>query len=154
MKTALLAKVGLTAASSMAALIMSTTSAHAATARVADGSDPSATGCSAGAYTARSDVGSLGGEIHVLVELRYSPKCRTAWARVTTENMPACVPGEDWCGDAVVHRNGDGRSFTCDIPRGGHSCYTRQVNDAGVTSWAFGEGDDGAQTASADTASF
>jgi hypothetical protein len=150
-RKAVLAKAGLTAATGIAALLVNTSAAQAAT---YDGTNPSTTGCSSGAYTARSAYGSSPGGTHVLVELRYSPKCRTTWARVTTLNMPDCLPGQDYCGDATVTRNGDRRSYGCMIQAKADSCYTAQVNDAGVSSYAFGEADDGAFTSMASTSSF
>jgi hypothetical protein len=108
-----------------------------------DGSDPIATGCATGAITARSASGSRNGTVYVFVELRYSPRCKTAWARVTTKNMPNCVSTSSYCGQATVHRNSDGREYDCLTPSGTHSCYTAQVNDNGVTSYATGYSDNG-----------
>ncbi|ONI92228.1 hypothetical protein ALI22I_05440 [Saccharothrix sp. ALI-22-I] len=122
--------------------------------QVADGTDPSATGCAADAITARSDYGDINGVNRVFVELRYSPRCRTAWARMTSVNLPNCVVNADWCGGATVHRNSDGREYSCITPNGTHGCYTRQVNDAGVTSYARGYVDSGARTAYATTGSY
>ncbi|SDC68162.1 DUF2690 domain-containing protein [Actinokineospora iranica] len=119
-----------------------------------DGTDPIATGCAADAITARDAYGAIGGVTRVYVELRYSPRCRTAWARVTTQNMPNCVPGADYCGGATVHRNSDGREYGCAIPGGARGCYTPQVNDSGVTSFARGHADYGANTAYATTGSY
>jgi hypothetical protein len=126
----------------------------AASVLAVDGSDPIATGCATGAITARSDYGDIGGNIRVFVELRYSPKCKTAWARITTKNIPNCVPGQDYCGSVSVVRNSDGRSYECGTPGGTHSCYTAQVNDNGVTSYATGYVDFGGRTAFATTGSY
>jgi hypothetical protein len=129
--------------------------ASPASAAAYDGTDPIATGCATGATTVRKAYGTLpGGGTIVEVELRYSSRCRTSWARLTTIGIPACRPGDDYCGYANVHRNSDGREYACWTPGGGHGCYTAQVNDSGVTSYAYGEADDGAQSASATTGSY
>ena len=47
------------------------------------GTDPQATGCAADAYTVASAFHSGTG---FLVELRWSPTCKTNWARVNTRN--------------------------------------------------------------------
>lgn len=140
----------------MVAVAVGGSAAFAAPAQAAtyDGTDPAATGCAASAYTARSAYGYIGGVAHELVELRYSPTCRTTWARVTTINMPNCSPGADYCASATVHRNSDGRKYTCYTPSGGHGCYSRQVNDDNVTSYADGWADDGANSAYARTSSY
>jgi hypothetical protein len=130
------------------------TMAGPASAAAYDGTDPASTGCSSGAYTAKSAYGGTSSTSYLLVELRYSPSCRTAWARITSMNMPACVPGADFCGLVTVHRNSDGREYSCYIPSGGHGCYTRQVNDSGVTSYSTGSVDNGARSYYATTGSY
>lgn len=52
------------------------------------GMDPVASGCSEGAKTLDSHVQGLGGGI---VELRYSPKCGTNWARWTAYPTGWCM---------------------------------------------------------------
>lgn len=128
-------------------------SAGTASAAPYDGTDPSATGCSASARTVRSaDIGNGA----ALLELRYSSGCRTAWARITITNGNRCVAGVDNCAHATVHRNSDGAEYKCytenDPAR--HSCYTLQVNDAGVTSYAYGDIDLGATSPSGRTGSY
>ncbi len=74
-----------------AALLVSAHSAQAATCSGygCDGKDPAATGCSSGAETVKSKyievyVASKESEERVgRLDLRYSPSCRTNWARVT-----------------------------------------------------------------------
>ncbi len=149
-----LRKVLLSVAMVAAALVGSMAFTAPAQAATYDGSYADQTGCDVGAYTARSAYGYIGGVAHVLVELRYSPSCRTTWARVTTLNMPNCVTNSDYCGGATVHRNSNGTQYSCLILSGKHGCYTRQVNDSGVTSYAHGWADDGANTAYATTSSF
>ena len=57
-----------------------------------DGTDPATTHCDVGAYTARSHPIYKGSTRIGLLELRYSPKCRTVWGRVTRMNLPTCGP--------------------------------------------------------------
>lgn len=99
-------------------------------AAVADGTDPIATGCANDARTVKSDW--FGPNGNVLIELRYSAKCRSAWARVT---IPQAATDSVWA-DAAVTRNQDGKQYLCVVPNGSRSCYTPQVNDAGYTSYA------------------
>ncbi|MGA8943601.1 MAG: DUF2690 domain-containing protein [Thermoactinomyces sp.] len=98
-------------------------------AAVKNGSDPIATGCAKDARTVKYKY--FGPNNVALIELRYSPKCRSAWARVTLSNS-------SYRGEASVIRNEDHKAYHCKVPKGGTSCYTRQVNDAGYTSRAFG----------------
>lgn len=124
-----------------------------------DGKDPIKAGCAGDARTVRSaailtnrtrkEVG--------LIELRYSSRCRSAWARIT--NFYRYVPGDAHQGHGYVHRNQDGREYTCSPPPGVRkSCYTRMVNDAGLTAYARGVIDtyptDGYQGASGRTGSY
>ncbi|MFD7709715.1 DUF2690 domain-containing protein [Streptomyces sp. NPDC059785] len=115
-----------------------------------DGSDPVGTGCDASARTVgRADIG--GGD--ALLELRYSSGCKTAWARITITNGRPCEPGNDNCARAIVHRDSDGLEYGCqteDDPAR-HSCYTAQVNDDGVTSYAHGSIDVGPYTHTGET---
>lgn len=102
-----------------------------------DGQDPNSSGCAKDARTVRShaiypnDNGDK-----VLLELRYSPSCRTAWARIALIPDPAIHE----ILRASVVRNSDGKRYSCQVdPFRGNSCYTKMVNDAGVTSYAYGE---------------
>lgn len=97
---------------------------------VVDGTDPIATGCASDARTAKSAW--FGPNNNVLIELRYSPKCRSAWARVTMPQTASDTIGAD----AGVTRDQDGKVYVCVVPKGSRSCYTPQVNDAGYTSFA------------------
>ncbi|PHF49737.1 hypothetical protein COF72_06795 [Bacillus pseudomycoides] len=96
-------------------------------AAVINGSDPIATGCARDAKTVGYDMFS-GAE----VELRYSPSCRSAWAKFTIGEDPAAKEGT-----ARITRN-DGVSYSCTAKKslGQKSCYTKQVNDAGYTARA------------------
>ncbi|WP_172463429.1 DUF2690 domain-containing protein [Priestia endophytica] len=96
-------------------------------AAVVNGSDPITTGCARDAKTVGYDMFS-GAE----VELRYSPNCRSAWAKFTVGGDPAAKEGT-----ARITRN-DGVSYSCTAKKslGQKSCYTKQVNDAGYTARA------------------
>ncbi|GLZ43137.1 DUF2690 domain-containing protein [Actinokineospora sp. NBRC 105648] len=146
--------VSVLVATTIAVIGLGAGTASADARQVADGTDPIRTGCANDAFTAREARGALGGVDRVLVELRYSPRCKTAWARVTTLGIPDCVPGSDFCGQAIVHRDSDGREQHCAIPARAHGCYTAQLNDNRVTSYAFGWADVGAHTAYAQTGSY
>lgn len=103
-----------------------------------DGSDPIATGCAGDARTIhtrrivrrgiRQPVG--------IIELRYSPTCRTAWARVTSKDP--CRSNGNNCAAGVIQRLQDNRQIQCNSRRGGRSCYTPQVRNAGTTARAYG----------------
>ncbi|MEN1939407.1 DUF2690 domain-containing protein [Paenibacillus sp. 102] len=99
-----------------------------------DRTDPIATGCARDAITVRSSsINSYG-----VIELRYSPSCKTAWGKIIL-NFPSNynVVGGKY-GDAHIVRNSDGLSYGCTVPVGSKSCYTLQVNDNKVTSYAQG----------------
>ncbi|SDB96195.1 Protein of unknown function [Melghirimyces thermohalophilus] len=113
-----------------------------------DGTDPVSTGCANSAIT----VESARIDPYATIELRYSTQCETAWARITAS--VAHDPGNDYGGNAKVVRNSDGRSYSCEIPAYQTSCFTSQVNDSGVTSFAEGTHDVGAHTYRARTAAY
>lgn len=114
--------------------------ATAAPAAVLDGSDPTVTACSDTARVARSAPlrNRYNGHRQGTVYLMYSTSCRTVWAKMVT-GAPGCRPGDDFCGQATVHRNSDGRELHCWTPAGRNSCTTGQLNDANVTSFAEAE---------------
>ena len=114
----------------VAAMVLATPSSASAAAY--DGTDPDATGCSADAITARSHYIDYDGRRFGQVQLRYSPTCKTAWARIVSMLPSGCVPSQQNCGGATIHRNSDGREYSCTTPSGATQCYTRQVNDNGV----------------------
>ncbi|MDX3588907.1 YjfA family protein [Streptomyces europaeiscabiei] len=98
---------------------------------------------------ARSPVGGVRiGQAYV--ELRYSPSCRAAWARISD----ASYGNGQFTPFVTVHRNSDGREYTCAVQRGATGCYTRMVNDVNVTSYAKGEWDSGARTYTGRTSSY
>lgn len=110
-----------------------------------DGKDP-AIYCQGDARTVQSLY--LG---QALLELRYSPSCRAAWARISNADWD---PYDEFASLALVHRDSDGREYRCTVPSAGSSCYTSMVNDANVTSYAYGEWDSGARIYSGRTASY
>jgi hypothetical protein len=66
------------------------------------------------------------------VELKFSTKCKTAWAKVTV-TRPAIYNHE---ADARIVRNTDGKAYTCNssggngvVNQGQSSCYTPMVYD-------------------------
>jgi hypothetical protein len=136
----------------VAAMVLATPSS--ASAAPYDGTDPDATGCSADAITAKSHYIDYNGRRYGQIQLRYSPTCKTAWGRIVSMLPTGCVPGDKNCGDAIIHRNSDGREYRCVIPSGARQCYTRQVNDNGVTSYAEGSLDDGVNWRSERTGSY
>jgi hypothetical protein len=107
--------------------LVSENKAHAAT---YDGDSPVLSGCANDAYTARSATLASGS----IIELRYSPSCRTVWARITNP----VVDDNNNYSFAIVTRNSDGHTYSCLVPTGAKSCYTPMLNDAGVTSYAKG----------------
>jgi hypothetical protein len=103
-----------------------------------DGQDPNASGCGSDAITAASVPLTNGGNsTYGSLELRYSPYCRTVWARVWSHY------GGEMAG--IVHRDSDGAQQSCgpnqaqwSSSAGEYYCYTPMLNDANVTSYAFG----------------
>jgi len=71
------------------------------------------------------------------IELRYSPTCRTAWARIINY-YPSCSSPAAGCSYAQVKRNTDGYTLSRWGPSGQRTTYTYQVNDKNVTSYAYG----------------
>lgn len=105
-----------------------------------DGTDPYQTGCANGAAVVSyshlwSDYfGSSPGlrDADSLVRLVYSPHCRTVWA-VLTGTLYATPEGSG--GQAVVIRTSDYNAAICHANIDGN-CYTAQLDDFGVTSYA------------------
>ncbi|PEZ00756.1 hypothetical protein CN326_22285 [Bacillus sp. AFS018417] len=119
----------LAAVLSLSTMLFNVESAMAATFRY-DGTDPYSTGCARSAVTV--DSLNLNG---ATLELRYSTSCRTIWTRITQP-----VPRDyDWGGsEAKIVRNYDGKSYRCTVQMWKNSCNTLQVNDANMTSYAWG----------------
>ena len=107
-----------------------------------DGKSAKSTGCATTAKTVATatmrspyDNSKFG-----TIELIYSTSCRTTWARITTVTKIT----KGWNdASATITRNSDGRSYSCRVQPGSTSCVTAMVNDAGVSSFASGWGDDG-----------
>ena len=107
-----------------------------------DGTDPYQTGCANGAAVVSyshlwsnyfgSSPGLRDGDS--LVRLVYSPRCRTVWA-VLTGTLYATSASHG--GQAVIIRNSDHHGFICYADFNGN-CYTAQLGDSGVTSYAAG----------------
>jgi len=121
------------------ALIVTASPAAAAT---YDNVNPEGSACQNTATTVRSAVPHNNiGDHAGLVELRYSTACRTVWARVTGGK------GDRDHADphAKIHRNSDGKTLeNTSANRATHCnslrtvCWTSMLNDAGVTSYAWG----------------
>jgi glycosidase len=105
-----------------------------------DGQDPVASGCSNTALTLQSVPFNYNGGVVGHIELRYSTNCRTVWARLTSKTSN---------GLAHVWRQSDSANYQCGGQSPGslawsstlsaYSCYTVMLNDANVTSFAYGE---------------
>lgn len=113
-----MAASGLLLASSPAS---AATSCHAETCH---GLDPAATICAGDARTVLWDRTGR-------VELRYSPQCRTAWARQTFG-----------ASGRITVNNSQGAVFAADYA-GTNSVWTRMVNDKDIVAWACGTWTDG-----------
>jgi hypothetical protein len=139
-----------TAAATVIFSALTLSPAHAATASVTcsgtgcDGKSPETTGCAtgAGSYETAALSGTdptTGIPISGLIELRYSPTCRTAWARIQVyDTYPTST-------EAQIFRSSGG-SESCYIlsyssSLGSYTCYTAMLYDGGVTSYAIGEVD-------------
>ncbi|MEU4366676.1 DUF2690 domain-containing protein [Micromonospora chersina] len=102
-----------------------------------DGRWADQTPCGSDARTVRSasvTTSTQLGEVYGKVELRYSPTCRTVWARVTTPVLPIFQ-------DATVFRNSDYHTMTCNGRLWSDSlhsyyCFTAMLYDGDVTSFA------------------
>ena len=102
-----------------------------------DGVDPRDTSCNADAKTVASAVIDFEGHRLGSIELRYSPSCRTAWARL--DNDMDHVPGDAHGGFADIVRESDGLTYSCSSPPGDDTtCWTEMVDDAGTTAHAYG----------------
>jgi hypothetical protein len=127
-----IAAVGLIAAGLQAGFIGSASAASLPR----DGQDPIAAGCSGDARTIYSNEISNNGNALGYIDLRYSPSCRTTWARIRDFYANSSDT-------AHIVRNGDNAGYDCGPTSwsgslNAYSCYTPMVNDAGQTSWAWG----------------
>jgi len=137
---------------SLAASGVLTTGITPASAASYDGTDPFQTGCASDAYPVsyshlwsnffNDPPGSR--DANALVQLFYSPSCGTVWAVLTGALYAPPAPSNSG-GYANVIRNSDFQSYSCAADINGN-CYTAQLNDTGVTSYAQADdtiGDDG-----------
>ena len=119
-------------AATLAVLTLQTAPANAL---LYDGTSPVATGCNTSAITARQAYITYGGFNIGEVKLRYSTDCRTAWAHVYSF-VTACDSNGNGCFTATVTRNSDNLSYNQNSAVGATGSWSKQVNDAGVTSYA------------------
>ncbi|MFE0503961.1 DUF2690 domain-containing protein [Peribacillus butanolivorans] len=131
-------KVGITIVSLGVALSIFASSASAQNLNF-DGASPLSTGCSLdGVVKASKRLSDGKGKI----ELRYSPSCKTAWARIILDS----VATHSWEGNATLGRNQDGKMYSCQdkggngvVNKGQRSCFTPMVYDGnGYSAYAFG----------------
>ncbi|MGR7943737.1 DUF2690 domain-containing protein [Paenibacillus sp. M.A.Huq-81] len=69
------------------------------------------------------------------VELRYSPKCKTAWARIILDSIATY----NWEANVMVIREHDGKAYACQhsggngvVNKGQRFCYTPMVYDGAL----------------------
>ncbi|MFI7385890.1 DUF2690 domain-containing protein [Streptomyces sp. NPDC049813] len=148
------ARAGVVAGGLGIALIAGTGGAQAYT---YDGQDPTAAGCGSDATTVQSAVVKNANSRFGVIEMRYSLKCHTGWARLTLDyTQSACgnaSAGYD-CAHAYIIRNNDGRQYGCTINKGQTQCYTPMVYDKGLTSFAQAAIDSAAGMANTRTGSY
>ncbi|MFH9983779.1 DUF2690 domain-containing protein [Streptomyces sp. NPDC017179] len=133
-----LARVGVVAGGVVLSVIAATGGAQAYT---YDGTSPSSTGCANDGSTVASAPMKNSYGTYGVIELRYSLACHTAWARITLNyTQGACGDSSAGygCSTASITRNNDGREYTCTVYKGQTQCYTPQVYDKGMTSFATG----------------
>lgn len=112
------------------AALIASSAAMPAQAASRDGTDPHSTGCDVNAVTKdfewiRIPQGGIIGK----AELRYSPKCRTAWVRVTS-NYNCAHPSavNSGCASGNVRRYGSFPRFeSCTAKQYSTRCWTKQV---------------------------
>lgn len=132
------ARAGVVAGGVVLSVIAATGGAQAYT---NDGTSPASTGCADDGTTVASAPMKNSSGTKGTIELRYSLKCHTAWARLTlnyTQSACGNASAGYACAAASITRNNDGRTYTCTIYQGQTQCYTPQVYDKGLTSYAEG----------------
>jgi hypothetical protein len=95
-----------------------------------DHTSPVITGCAKDAVTRR--VTSFQGTVKGKLELRYSPKCRTTWARLILEKPAPSGPRSVFLA-GVKRETGPEAYDKCRIQAGKRSCYTPQLSHTGQT---------------------
>ena len=101
-----------------------------------DGRSPISTGCTQGAFTARSATsGFLSGGVMETVNLRFNSTCQSAWAEIT---FNYALPSFHY-GNGAIHRLNDNTEYWCSdsggngsVLPGQSSCYTPMVGDSGT----------------------
>ncbi|MFE1553224.1 DUF2690 domain-containing protein [Streptomyces sp. NPDC058718] len=124
-----LATVGSAFAMAASSLLLASSPASAATSCYASechGLDPATTICANDAQTVLRDRTGW-------VELRYSPQCRTAWARQAYG-----------AAGRITVNNSQGAVFAADFG-GQQAVWTRMVNDKDLLAWACGNWGGGSQ---------
>lgn len=138
-----------------AATLLLAPAAHAANLPY-DGKNPNTTGCAADGRTMSSAaIRDSNGRVLGTVELRYSLRCHTAWARITSNLR--YVPYDSGMATADIIRTSDGKTFGCKVPANQappNICYTPMVYGKGVLSYAHGEIDSGIRNYTANTAKY
>jgi Protein of unknown function (DUF2690) len=115
-----------------------------------DGKSPITTGCNNDARTiGTARVGPAG--TSTVVKLRYSPRCRTVWARI--DHASTRIPADRAGGSALIYREQDRAGLRCHTDRN-TSCHTAMLYDGGFTSHATGINDTGFQIYRGQTRSF
>lgn len=120
-----------------------TTCSPTQTGKQCDGQSPTGTGCSVGAYTAEQVTAYDSGYEIGWVQLRYSPACRTVWAKVLALYPSPVINGIQTYSGGVIHRNSDNVEISCPTVNfntgdNGWECETNMLYDASVTSFAKG----------------
>jgi hypothetical protein len=131
------------AAAALFAAGLTAVTGGAAYAATYDGLVPQSTSCWNDRHLVASDYLYAGSyNSGAIIDLYYSRSCRTTWARI--QNGTIAEPGSDAGGVAQIIRNSDGRTYTCHVTDTSGTCWTQMVNDANVTSYAYGVEDGGA----------
>ncbi|MGW5775256.1 DUF2690 domain-containing protein [Streptomyces sp. NPDC003863] len=113
-----------------------------------DFQNPANTSCASDAYTAKSTglYAQNGGPRVGTVQLRYSPSCRTVWARVYSDGSH--VDGSTFRQETNTYSGHCISGVLWDSGLGQYYCYTPMLNDAGYTSFAEGVGANSSNTVS------
>ena len=110
-----------------------------------DGKDPTAEGCSASAITVASSTaqtpyaGSYAPGLQLRLELRWSPVCKTNWARLSYVTPPP-FPRYDGLSTVSVYRSNDNRTvaYANPTPYNFNSIYSPMLYGASLCTRADG----------------
>jgi len=121
----------------MLAIVAGTGLGFAGTASAApyDGVAPQGSACYASRALMRQTIIKYGSTRQGDIQLWYSLRCHTVWARVVTVDAPR-VTGRLGSRGFVV-RNTDHAGQMCNVPVGQYSCLTKMLYDGKVTSYAW-----------------